>query len=324
MSVSVDLQTSNLTNIGALTMADQILLSALAPFTIMFTLCFGRFLLQEEILIKHYIACFFMGVGSILALIFSSKHAHDYNIHQIRMRILRPLSLIVTSANLVIFLLIILISVKIIRDIKKAAISYTPRELDKCLLKNDHLWPQIREDWKSVSNAWNYSGDIRERRPIFRNPNWLKLAVFSFPWFAGFMSGMTSLFAKCTIMLLSHFGKNSHFALTYIIPILLLLSAVMEILSLNLGFKYFDTAVVVPIFKASIVFHNTMWGGILLAEFYTYSTLSTIMYILGIAIWIIGILIMLVNQTRTRRTLQVNPDEEEGKKSLLKDSSTDE
>lgn len=59
-------------------------------------------------------------------------------------------------------------------------------------------------------------------------------------------------------MTFSHLKDNSSSALTYVIPILLLVTAIGEIVSLNLGFKYFDTAIVVPIFKASIVFHNTM------------------------------------------------------------------
>ncbi|CAI2367873.1 unnamed protein product [Moneuplotes crassus] len=292
-------------NIWALTMADQTLLSALAPFSIIFTLVLGRFMLKEEILLKHYISCFFMSVGSILALIFASKHSETLKIQEIQSRILSTISIITTTTNIILLTLLLLLSFKIIRDIKVASKSFTDTQMNQCLLKDNYLQSIQRSDFTRDSETLRVTVEISEfqeetQGQFFCNPHWLKLAVFAFPWFSGFMSGMTSLFAKCTIMTFSHLKDNSSSALTFIIPILLLVTAIGEIVSLNLGFKYFDTAIVVPIFKASIVFHNTMCGGLLLQEFFNYNNLNIMMYIVGITICIIGILIMLLGKDSSK------------------------
>ena len=93
---------------------------------------------------------------------------------------------------------------------------------------------------------------------------------------------------------MTNFSESNDYALTYILPSIVVFSSLTEILAINYGFKYFDTALVVPIFKASIVFHNTMWGGVLLKEFFYYSALNIVMYSIGIFVCILGILIMLM------------------------------
>jgi len=75
-------------------MADQTLLSALAPFSILFTLVLGRFMLSEKVLLKHYISCTLMIGGSILALVFASKSTEKLTILQIKLRLLSVSSLV--------------------------------------------------------------------------------------------------------------------------------------------------------------------------------------------------------------------------------------
>lgn len=284
-------------------MVDQTLLSALAPVTIIFTLILGKFMLHEEVYLKHYIACIFMAAGTILALIFAHKHSKTYNIQEIKERIFRLLSLFISGTNLLILSTLNIVSIKILRDIKACSWFYSDKELENCLLKKEHLRaPTTNPDESIESETTEVEGQIPKfsslRPVIFQNLRWLRLPVVTFPWFAGFMSGMTSLFAKWTIMILSNFYDNSDSCWSYLIPVLLWKTAVSEMVFLNLGFKYFDTAVVIPIFKASIEFHNTMWGGVLLAEFRKFTVLSTFMYALGILVCILGILIMLVNCKR--------------------------
>lgn len=119
---------------------------------------------------------------------------------------------------------------------------------------------------------------------IVHNPRWLNVPLFAFPWFSGFFSGVLTLIAKCTIMLAVHLFEedNSKSAFTYVIFISLPVFVLLEISTLNLGFKYFDTCNVVPIFKASIVFHNTICGGILLQEFFEFRRVNILMYAIGI------------------------------------------
>lgn len=126
--------------------------------------------------------------------------------------------------------------------------------------------------------------------------------MFSFPWFAGFTSGMLALVAKCFMMLVVKIGEkeNYSFFFTYVIFASLLLFIFGELYTLNLGLKYFDTSYIIPIFKASIVFHNTMCGGVLLQEFFVYKPLHISMYAVGILICIIGILVMLISKVEKK------------------------
>lgn len=97
------------------------------------------------------------------------------------------------------------------------------------------------------------------------------------------MSGMLTLAAKCTIMLMVKIYDEENYSspFTYIIFIITPMFVIAEMTTLNLGLKYFDSCYVIPIFKASIVFHNTMCGGVLLQEFYGYRSLQIWMFLLG-------------------------------------------
>ena len=81
--------------------------------------------------------------------------------------------------------------------------------------------------------------------------------------------------------------------------------------TLNFGFKYFDSLYVVPIFKASLVFHNTMWGGVLLREFFIYPLFDLCMYAVGIFTIIIGILtLLLMNENQNANKSEIKSDTE--------------
>lgn len=240
-----------------------------------------------------------MIIGSVLALTFSSKNSESYDIQEIKFRLLSTssyVSIIVTVSILGVFNIA---SYKIIKDITRISKFYSPEEAEECLLKNENSGYET----DSTNDSDNADEIIRLQRYreakeqcLVHNPKWLKVAVFTFPWAAGFMSGMMALTAKCCMMLLSHISDKENYAapFTYVIVGFVLIFSVTEITLLNIGFKYFDTAIVIPIFKASIVFHNTMCGGVLMQEFFTYDSLHLWMYALGILICIVGILCMLV------------------------------
>lgn len=136
---------------------------------------------------------------------------------------------------------------------------------------------------------------------MVHNPKWLKLSIFTYPWFAGFMAGMTALTAKWGMMIITHMGNHENYSdpFAYFFAVIPLIFAILEVAILNIGFKYFETTYVIPIFKASIVFHNTMCGGVLLQEFFSYKTFHLWMYSIGILIWIGGILIMLAPREKS-------------------------
>lgn len=141
------------------------------------------------------------------------------------------------------------------------------------------------ERWNKIKETW-----------IFHNPKWLKFALFTFPWFAGLLSGLLTLTTKWVIMLIVHLTESNNLksVFTYLMVLAMPIWGVSFLFTLNLGFKYFDISYVVPIFKASLVFHNTMCGGILLQEFFIYPVFNISMYGVGIFIIIIGILTMLI------------------------------
>ena len=52
-------------------MADQTLLSTIAPVSIIFSLFLGKYMLKESIYKKHFYSCGFMIAGAMLALVFA-------------------------------------------------------------------------------------------------------------------------------------------------------------------------------------------------------------------------------------------------------------
>jgi hypothetical protein len=138
---------------------------------------------------------------------------------------------------------------------------------------------------------------------MVQNPKWLKLSIFTYPWFTGFMAGTLSLTAKCEMMIITNMNDSENYSdlFAYFFALIPLILAVSEVICLNIGLKYFETIYVVPIFKASIVFHNTMCGGVLLQEFFIYKSLHLWMYVIGILICIGGILVMLIPKEKNEQ-----------------------
>lgn len=244
-----------------------------------------------------------MIIGSVLALTFSAKHSEAYDIQEIKFRLLSTISIVSITVTISLMGVFLAASYKIIKDISKISKYYTVEEAEECLMKIENSGYET-----DSTNDSDYTDELvriqkyqeAKEQCFIHNSKWLKVAVFTFPWFAGFMSGMMALTAKCCMMLLSHITDKANYSapFTYVIVAFVLIFSVTEITILNLGFRYFDTAIVIPIFKASIVFHNTMCGGVLMQEFFTYDSLHLWMYALGILICIIGILFMLVPKER--------------------------
>ena len=289
-------------NAISLLLADQSLLSTLGPFSTIFALVIGRFMLKEKLYNRHYIAATLMIVGSMLALSFASKNTAKYNIKQIMHRLSSPSSLATITVNFTLMAIFLILSYKIVKDIRSISQYFSKIEMDKWMLKlprnpiggiNYSL--QIDETAKNEKERIELLSQAK-KKTFVHNPRWLKLWVFALPWFAGFMSGLLGLSAKCSIMLGTHMTENHNYKspFTYILFCLPVIFIISELTLLNLGLRLFETWYIIPIFKASVVFHNTMWGGILLQEFFDFKVLHMIMFSVGILICIWGILVMLV------------------------------
>lgn len=249
-----------------------------------------------------------MIVGSMTALSFSSKHSVTYNIDDIKERLLSKSSLATLTVVFALMTVCYILSYRIIKDITFISPYFSEKEAEECLLKRKEIVKDVEKYGIQQDDELDriHNLEMAKAESMVNNPKWLKIPVFVFPWFAGFVSGMLALFAKCTIMLAVHIMKsdNSKSPFTYIIFLCTPIFIISELVTLNLGLKYFDTSLVIPIFKASIVFHNTMCGGVLLQEFFHYEAFHIWMYALGITVCIIGILIMLVTND-TNKAKQV-------------------
>ena len=118
-------------------------------------------------------------------------------------------------------------------------------------------------------------------------------------------------------MLLSRYEENDMFTsmftwcLIFAVPCI----AATSLFTLNVGFKYFDSLYIVPLYKASLVFHNTMCGGVLLQEFFIYPTEDLCMYGVGIITIIVGILALLTLNTKSDVSVSRDVNETELKAS---------
>lgn len=280
-------------NMISLLWADQSLLSTIGPFAIVFALILGRYMLKEKIYNRHYIAVTLMILGSMVAMTFASKNTTEYSIDEILERLSSNSSLCTLVINFTLMALFLIVSYRILKDIITIYPYFTDIEKERCLLKM-HEKPELSDTNYTLQKDDSNLTEIAKidtlkalkEEVLVQDPKWLKVAVFALPWFAGFMSGMLGLSAKCGIMLAVHMSENgnSQNPFTYIILGLPPLFVASELSLLNMGLKMFDTCYIIPIFKASIVFHNTMCGGILLQEFFTFKLLHMFMFSVGIFI----------------------------------------
>lgn len=247
--------------------ADQSLLSTLAPFATIFALIVGKYMLKEKIYNRHYVASTLMILGSMLALTFASKNSGQYNIEEIKERLYSKSSLSTLVVNFAIMAIFLVFSYRIIVDIKSLTVYFSKAEAEACLLKfkkhadeNIPINYNIQEEFVDSELERIYSLEKAKKSALVQNPKWLKICIFALPWFAGFMSGLLALHAKCTIMLALKFSEddNSKSPFTYLIFIFTPCFIIFELSLLNIGLRYFDTCYIIPIFKASMVFHNTM------------------------------------------------------------------
>ena len=247
-------------------------------------------MLGETVNSRHYIASTLMVAGSMLALTFTSKHSDTLDIVEIKRRLLSQVSLITIIISFALMAIFYILSFRIVSDIQRVVEFLSEKEAEECLLKSDNSGRHSSES--TVGSDQEIEHDRIEKLKqtkeecMVHNPKWLSIPVFAFPWFAGLTSGMLALSAKCTMMLITHIAEEDNYTsfFTYVIFVSTPVFVLGEVLTLNLGLKYFDTCYVIPIFKASIVFHNTMCGGVLLQEFFHYRTLHISMYIVGILI----------------------------------------
>lgn len=123
--------------IVSLLFADQSLLSTLAPFSIIFSLILGKLMLKEEVTRLHYISSIWMIVGSMLALSFSAKNTSTYNKKEIQKLVLSGISIITLTINFSLMTIFLILSYRIITDIK-ILIKYFSKETTKqCLIKQE-------------------------------------------------------------------------------------------------------------------------------------------------------------------------------------------
>jgi len=99
------------------------------------------------------------------------------------------------------------------------------------------------------------------------------LAVFTFPWFAGFLNSYAVTLVKCITNIFGtehevHYNFK-HF-LTYVIFILAPLVLLVEVALINHGMKHFDMSKVMPINKGAVVINNVICGGVIFREFDNY------------------------------------------------------
>jgi len=100
------------------------------------------------------------------------------------------------------------------------------------------------------------------------------MALFCFPWFAGFLNAVTVVLIKgvSNVIKTEHeFHHNFKHPLTYILIILAPVCLVVEVLMFNHGLKYFDMSKVIPIFRGSVVINSILCGGIIYEEFSKFS-----------------------------------------------------
>lgn len=251
-------------------MADQTLLSTIAPVSIILSLVLGKYMLKEQIYKKHFYSCAFMIVGAILALSFAHMDSSTYDVHEIEKRIYSSSSIALVSGIVVMMIILMILSRKIIKDISKIGMYLSEKEAKHNLLKSPNSRIQDKSEGSSMSFVQPlvlFSEEERieiltkvKKECVFTNPQWLKVPVAVYPWFSGFFSGLLALTAKCGIMLLVHIheGDNAKYFTPYLMIILKPVLTIGELFLLNMGLKYFDTCYVMPIFKASVVFHHML------------------------------------------------------------------
>jgi len=204
-------------------------------------------MLGEKVINRHYMASTLMILGSMLALTFTSKTSDTLDIHDIKSRILSRLSICTLIINFALMAVAYIFALRIIYDILRVSEFFDEQEAKTTLLKNDNRETfdssstQVSEMDLEKQRISNLS--TAKRECLVHDPKWLKFCIYAFPWFAGFMSGMLALVAKCAMMLIFNLGdsENSSSPFTYIIFVAVPIFVVSELFTLNLGLKYFDS-----------------------------------------------------------------------------------
>ena len=125
-----------------------------------------------------------------------------------------------------------------------------------------------------------------------------KFPLLVFGTFTGYQSGITGLCLKSTVELIKtqimgHHNFDSH-PMAIIFPVAALVSVFIHVCLLNAGLKYYDALQMVPIMQSSLIIYNILTGGIVLNEFTQFSRISSICFMIGSFLCVVGILILLL------------------------------
>ncbi|KAI9229647.1 MAG: hypothetical protein DHS80DRAFT_13625, partial [Piptocephalis tieghemiana] len=119
------------------------------------------------------------------------------------------------------------------------------------------------------------------------------LLPLAYAGLGGFMSSLTTLFAKSLINLLSEsvVEKNNQFnnVVSWVILIVTVITAVSQVYWINMGLRKYDALLQVPVFYCCYNILDIIGGGIYYDEFAHYTSLKYAMFILGVVLIIVGV-----------------------------------
>jgi len=138
----------------------------------------------------------------------------------------------------------------------------------------------------------------------FGNKTVVKFPMAMFPWFAGVLSGVSTLCIKCFVELVktSNVDPNFQNGVIYVMFFAGIIGQIWLLLVLNQGLAHFDSLEVIPIYQSSVVLNNILFGGIVLLEFRSFEKINFVGFSIGSALVVLGILVTFFKKKTNTQT----------------------
>ncbi|CAI5700473.1 unnamed protein product [Peronospora effusa] len=239
-------------------LAPQSLLAPLAALTLVWNMVLAPCFNKEKLSKKDIMSTLIIFAGATISVVFASHTSPSYNLDMLMQLYKDPVTIIYFC---VVFLAIVanFVAIKIVDGL--------------CLMSRRHRIIQVGTPAR-----------------------WATIRLVGYAGLAGILGGQSVLFAKSLAELLKGVlhGDASYFGhyQSYLIALALIVCLCLQIKYLNGGLVHYDALSMVPIYQAYWVISGVLGGVIYFQEIRTFSVLQVVMFVLGIAISIFGVILL--------------------------------
>jgi len=276
---------------SALGFAAQSIVAPIGATTLVVNLIFAHFWLAEELPLKDLIATIFIVAGAAICAVMGDHSDTKYSLEQLLEFYRRP-AFIGYAISVCVVIISLFCLTKYIEPKQK--------RLDDAKEAYDRAQ-------ESSSDLGNLDEQLLAAETAYAK--WEKIHPFAYCALSGCFGAQDLLFGKMVaeLVMRTFAGDNQMiYGLTYVFIVCMLISVVCQLHFLATALNCFDALYCVPVFQCVFIVVTTLAGGAYFAEFARFSLTQSIVFPIGMACTLGGVLV-LSQRTQMRNKVDEAP-----------------